>query len=110
MRFLIRLGISALAVLCFLSILLVATKGQALEHILYEDLTCEELRFSYSFNVEVLQDMILYYDGCKVFADEVLDGHPHGPLACEFIKEHTLFVRGIVNDIAAVYNIKCADK
>lgn len=109
MRYLIRLGVAGLALACILAILaMVATMSKSVETIQYDELTCDELVLSYRFNVEVLQDMLLYYDGCKVYADEVLSGHPHGPLVCEFIKEHALFVKGIAQDLADVYNIKCA--
>lgn len=109
--YLIRVGISALTLLSIGAILLlVTTKSDALESIIYEDLTCEELINGYNFNVNVLQDMMLYYDGCLSYIDETLDGHPHGALTCRFIREHGLFVQGIVNDIAAVFNIKCADE
>ncbi|KKK68406.1 hypothetical protein LCGC14_2944360 [marine sediment metagenome] len=107
----IRLGVCALALACALTVLaLVANSSEGLEGILYEDLTCEELAFSYSFNREVLEDMLVYHDGCLEFIDPELSGHDHGALGCSFIREHGLFVQGIVNDIAAVHNIKCADE
>lgn len=111
MTYLIRLGVSALAILCLGAVLLmVTTKSEALEHILYDDLTCDELLHSYDFNLNVMQDIVSYYDGCVAYTDEALDGNPHHKLTCEYIKEHALFVQGIVNDVAAVYNIKCADE
>ncbi len=33
----------------------------------------------------------------------------NGALSCQLIKEHAMFVQGTVNDLAAVFNIKCAD-
>lgn len=88
----------------------VATSSNGLESILYEDLTCEELVFSYGFNINVIEDMMKYHDGCVDYIDSDLFGHNHGALGCNFIREHGMFVQGIVNDVAAVYNIKCADK
>lgn len=105
----IRLGVCALALACVLAILLmVVTQAESLEQILYDELTCEELLHSYHFNIEVMSDMLVYHDGCLDYIDEALDSHGHGKLTCRFIKEHALFVQGIVNDVAAVYNIKCA--
>ena len=107
---LIRLGVCALALACALTILaLVTTSSKGLEGILYEDLTCEELLYSYSFNRNVLADMLKFHDGCLTYVDDKLAGHSHGKLGCSFLREHGIFVQGIVNDIAAVYNIKCAD-
>ena len=107
----IRIGVCALALACALTVLaLVVTSSKGLEGILYEDLTCEELAFSYSFNREVLEDMLVYHDGCLEFIDAELEGHDRGPLMCSFLREHGVFVQGIVNDVAAVFNIKCADE
>ncbi len=109
MSILIRLGVCALALACALAILLIAATGaKSLENIMYDELTCEELLHSYRFNITVMQDMMTYHDGCLDYIDTELDGHDHGKLTCAFIKEHALFVQGIVNDVAAVYNIKCA--
>ncbi len=88
---------------------MVATDSKGLESILYEDLTCKEMVFSYSFNIDILEDMLKYHDGCLEYIDSELLGHSHGALGCNFIREHGLFVQGIINDIVAVYNIKCAD-
>jgi hypothetical protein len=108
---LIRLGVCALALACALTVLaLIANQSKGLESFLLEDLTCEELTFSYGFNREVLEDMLKYYDGCLDFTDAKLEGHAHGALMCKFLKAHGVYVEGLVNDIAAVYNIKCADK
>ena len=108
---LIRLGLCALIVAGWLAfIMLIATDSKALESILYEDLTCKELVFGYSFNIDVIEDMLKYHDGCIEYIDSDLFGHNHGALGCNFLREHGLFVQGIVNDIVAVYNIKCADK
>ena len=101
-----KLAVYLLAVLCLISIF--ARVSTSLETIQYDELTCEELIHSYQFNITVMRDMMEYYDGCLDYIDETLDGHEHGKLTCEFIKEHALFVQGIVNDVAAVYNIKCA--
>jgi len=106
-----RLGICALALACSLALfMLAATSSKGLENILYENLTCKELVFSYSFNIDVIEDMLKYHDGCIDYIDSDLFGHNHGALGCNFLREHGLFVQGIVNDIVAVYNIKCADK
>ena len=111
MRFLIRLCVSALAILCLGAILLlVATQSRALESIIYEDLTCEELKHGYGFNKAVLSDLVSYYDGCVDYADSPASVGELDMLSCRFIREHATFVQGIVNDIASVYNIKCAVK
>ena len=108
---LIRLSVCALALTCALAVLaLVSTSSKGLEGILYEDLTCEALVFSWRFNREVLEDILVSYDNCLDYIDPELSGHDHGALGCSFIREHGLFVQGIVNDIAAVHNIKCADE
>lgn len=83
------------------------TNSNGLEYILYEDLTCDELVASYHFNYEVLEDMIKYHDECIDYIDPSLDGNPHGGLMCGYLKEHGIFVEGILNDLAAVHNIKC---
>ena len=107
----IRIGICALALACALTVLaLVVTDSEGLGFMLYEDLTCEEMVFSWRFNLEVLDDILVSYDNCLDYVDPELSGHDHGALGCAFIREHGLFVQGIVNDIAAVHNIKCADE
>ncbi len=107
----IRLGVCALALACALTVLaLVANKSKALEGILYEELTCEELVFGYHFNIDVIGDMLTYHDGCMAYVDPYTSGHDHDALGCSFLREHGLFVQGIVNDLVAVYNIKCADE
>ena len=69
----IRLAVCALALACALAALaLVSTSSKALENILYEDLTCEELVFSYKFNIEVIEDMLKYHDGCIEYTDSDL--------------------------------------
>ena len=106
-----RLYLWACAAICAVAVTaMVATDSEGLESLLYEDLTCEELVFSYSFNREVLEDIIKHYDGCIEYLDSPILGSPHSALGCMFLREHGVFVQGIVNDIAAVYNIKCADK
>ena len=86
-----------------------ATDSKGLESILYEDLTCEELVFSWRFNYEVLDDIVVSHDNCIDYIDPELSGHDYDALGCSFIREHGLFVQGIINDIVAVHNIKCAD-
>ena len=54
--------------------------------------------------------MLYYYDGCVDYADSPASVGPNDMLSCKFIREHATFVKGIVNDIASVYNIKCAVK
>ena len=111
MRYLIRLGVAALAILCLgVVLLMVVTQSKALDSILYEDLTCEELLHGYHFNKAVVSDMLYYYDGCVDYADSPASVGPNDMLSCKFIREHATFVKGIVNDIASVYNIKCAVK
>ena len=110
MTYLFRLGTCSFVVAAVLSVILfLSVPSKGLEDILYEDLTCEELLFGYNFNIEILQDMLNYYDGCIDYVDVTLDGHAYGALSCQLIKEHAMFVQGTVNDIAAVFNIKCAD-
>ena len=101
---------ATVAVCMAILLFFVATSSKGLDAILYEDLTCEELVFSYSFNREVLEDMLTYHDGCLTYIDSKLFGHNYGSLGCGFLREHGVFVQGIVNDVAAVFNIKCADK
>ena len=109
MKYLIRLAVTGLALACALAVLLiVVTRADSLETIQYDELTCDELIHSYHFNITVMQDTLTYHDGCLDYIDSTIDGHEHGKLTCEFIKEHATFVQGIVNDVAAVYNIKCA--
>ena len=64
----------------------------------------------YHFNKAVVSDMLYYYDGCVDYADSPASVGPNDMLSCKFIREHATFVKGIVNDIASVYNIKCAVK
>ena len=111
MKYLIRLGITGLALACILAILaMIATSSKSLENIMYEDLTCEELMHGYGFNKAVLSDIVAYYDGCVDYADSPASVGELDMLSCRFIREHATFVQGIVNDIASVYNIKCAVK
>ncbi len=105
----VQLGVYTLALVCVLAIfIIVANNAKGVESIQYDTLTCEELIHSYNFNRNVLNDMMTYYDGCMDYVKPSLDGHNHGELTCSWIREHGLFVQGIVNDLAAVYNIKCA--
>lgn len=102
-----RFSVRGLVVTCVLATLaMVAASSKA--SIQYDELTCDELLHSYHFNITVMRDIRDYYDGCVAYQDESIDTHNHGKLTCEFIKEHALFVEGIVNDLAGVYNIKCA--
>lgn len=112
MRYLPRLAVVAAVIAVWLWILVVFAAGpsNSLESIQYDELTCEELTFSYDFNKAVLEDMMTYHDGCLDFADSPASVGPHDYLSCRFIREHGLFVQGIVNDVAAVFNIKCANK
>ena len=97
-------------VICVIGIsVMVATSSKGLQDILYEDLTCEELVHSYNFNINTLLDTMQYYDGCLDYVDKTLDGNPHGELTCKFIREYGMFIQGIINDVADVYIIKCAD-
>lgn len=105
-----RIGAWVITAACLTVILFMAASSEGLQNILYEDLTCGELRFSYTFNRDVLDDMVEYHDLCLDYVDSGLSGHKHGSLGCKFIREHGKFVEGIVNDIAGVYNIKCASK
>ena len=98
----------ALIVLAILALVVTSSKGE--EIIIYEDLTCGQLMAGYEFNVNVLQDMIKYWDGCIDFANGPANADPHAMLRCDFIQEHATHVQGIANDIVAVFNIKCASQ
>ena len=101
-----KLAVYLLAVLCLIAMF--AKVSTSLETIQYDELTCDELAFSYTFNLAVVQDIMRYYDGCVDFADSPASVGPNDMLACKFVREHGLFVQGIINDIVGVYNIKCA--
>ena len=106
-----RLYLWACAAICAVAVTaIMVTDSEALESILYEDLTCEELVFSYHFNIDVIEDMLVYHDGCMVYIDPDISGHDHDALGCSFLREHGMFVQRIVNDLVAVHNIKCADE
>lgn len=100
-------GLIAMSVLML--VMVVAFRATALESIVYDELTCEELLFSYDFNKAVVDDMVDYHAGCVDFAEGRL-GTSNDVLSCRFIREHGLFVQGIANDLAATFNIKCANK
>jgi hypothetical protein len=102
-----RLAACGFGILIVLSILaLVVAQSKGAKTMLYEDLTCSQLIAGYEFNVNVLHDMVEYYNGCLDFADSPANTDPHAKLRCEFIKEHGIFVQGIANDLAAVFNAK----
>ena len=108
MKLLSRLGRAALSAACVFSIIaLCSYNSNALDGILYEDLTCEELVAGYQFNVAVMQEMASIYTECKAYPQA---DSPHHDLMCQFLKEHTLFVQGIANDLADVFNIKCVQE
>jgi hypothetical protein len=72
---------------------------------LYEDLTCEELVSAYAFEREMLDQIIQSWHDCNAF----YEGEPpeyHGDLHCALIKKDGVFVQGVANDLAAVYNAK----
>ena len=105
----VRVGVCGLAITCVLAILfLVALRSQGAETIIYEDLTCEQLIAGYEFNVNVLQDMVKYWDGCVEYANGPANADGHAMLRCDFIQDHATHVQGIANDIVEVFNIKCA--
>jgi len=111
MQYMYRLIVCSVVLLISLAILLFASsKVTALESIQYDELACEELIHGYEFNKAVLSDMMKYHDGCVDFADSPASVGSNDMLSCRFIREHGLFVQGIVNDLVAVFNIKCAVK
>ena len=106
-----RLGVCGLALVCVLAILfLVAFRSDAADFEgdwLYEDLTCEELVSGYEFEVEMLNQIKTLWLNCKAYADSPADTG-HGELHCALLKKEGQFVQGVANDLAAVFNIKCA--
>lgn len=116
MTFLVRLGVAGLALACALIVFALvvgdaSSDSDISEYVIqYDTLTCDELTYSYTFNLAVVRDIMRYYDGCVDYADSPASVGANDMLACRFIREHGLFVQGIINDIADVYNIKCATK
>ena len=105
-----RLGAAGLALACVLAILfLVAFQSKGADFDkdwLLEDLTCEELQSAYVFEREMLGQIVESWHACNAFYDCVDCNNEHGALHCALIKKEGLFVRGIVNDIADVFNTK----
>jgi hypothetical protein len=72
-----------------------------------DQLTCEELRSGYAFNVEILEDILKQYKGCLAFYTDAVDSPKHGDLHCALIRKEGMYVKGFTNDIVAVFNTKC---
>jgi hypothetical protein len=106
-----RLAVCAMAIVCILSILFFVTnqgKGADFDgDWLLEDLTCVELESGYEFEVEMLNQLVEAHNYCMAYAESPADAG-HGELHCALLRKEGLFVQGLANDLAAVYNIKCA--
>jgi hypothetical protein len=72
---------------------------------LYEELTCEELVSAYEFEREMLDQIKVAWGGCLAYADSTADAG-HGELHCALLRKEGVFVQGMVNDIADVFNAK----
>jgi hypothetical protein len=104
---LIRLGVAALAVTCLWFILIcvvdAANSADFDGDWLLEELTCEELREAYGFNLVVLDDLLSTYTNCVAYSQSPADTG-HGELHCALLRKHGEFVQGQTNDIVNVYN------
>lgn len=104
-----RLASCGLALVCVLAILfLVAFQSRSADFNsdwLLEDLTCEELVAGYNFEVEMLQQIKESYDGCITY-HQGSNSPPHGGVHCALLKKEGMFVEGLANDLAAVFNAK----
>lgn len=104
-----RLMACALGLACVLAILfIVAVKGKSADFDkdwLLEDLTCEELVSGYKFELEILSQIVESYNDCLAFYENSETSY-HGDLHCALIKKEGLFVQGMANDIAGVFNAK----
>jgi hypothetical protein len=74
---------------------------------LYEDLTCAELVEAHGFGSVMLDQIIYAHNQCMDYADSPADAG-YGRLHCELIEKEGRFVQGMVNDVADVFNAKCA--
>jgi hypothetical protein len=105
-----RLGVAGLALACVLAILfLVAFEIRSANFDgdwLYEELTCEELRSAYHFNREVLDQIQESWHQCNAYYDCEDCNNKHGALHCALIRKEGVFVQGMVNDLAGVFNAK----
>ena len=72
-----------------------------------DQLTCEELRSGYDFNVQILEDILNQYKECLAFYKDAVDSPKHGDLHCALIRKEGTYVKGFTNDIAGVFNTKC---
>jgi hypothetical protein len=73
-----------------------------------DQLTCEELASGYAFNVGILEEIHTQYRNCLLYYKDSVDSPPHGDLHCALIRKEGTYVRGLTNDIVAVFNTKCA--
>lgn len=109
----IKLGTWGLMLACTLAILfLVAFQSKGADFDgdwLLKDLTCEELKSAYRFEVEILNALGGVWRACKDYAESPAD-KGHGKLHCALLKKEGEFVKGVANDIAMVYNIKCGQE
>lgn len=112
----IRLGVAALALTCMLAVLFCvadSATSASLDDVLdgdwlYEELTCLELQEAYGFSSVMLDQIIYAHNQCMDYALSPADAG-YGRLHCELIEKEGRFVQGMVNDIATVFNTKCAE-
>ena len=104
-----RIAAIAFGLACaMLVLMIVVSKSNAADFNsdwLLEDLTCSELISGYTFELEVLKDLVSLYDECLDFYTGT-NATPHGDLHCALLKKEGEFVLGLTNDIAAVFNAK----
>jgi hypothetical protein len=109
-----RLFVCAFAITCTLVALFFATQSGGADFSsdwLLEDLTCEELISGYHFEVEMLDQLKGAWQSCMTYSMSPADAG-FGVLHCALLKKEGIFVQGMANDLAAVYNAKpeCTDK
>ena len=106
---LVRLGVAALAVTCVWFILICVVDAANSTDFdgdwLLEDLTCAELTEAYGFSRVMLDQIIITHNGCMDYAASPADAGL-GYLHCALIRKEGVFVQGMVNDIANVFNAK----
>ena len=102
-----RLALGFTVVLGILFLVVFECKGADFDNDwLYEELTCEELRYAYTFEREMLDQTIQSWHQCNAYYDCEDCNSKHGALGCALIRKDGEFIQGVVNDIADVYNVK----
>ena len=105
-----RLAACALALVCVLAVMFLVvfqSRGADFDSDwLLEDLTCEELVSGYDFEIEMMKQIKASWYSCKAYAESPADTG-QGELHCALLKKEGLFLQGVINDLAAVHNIKC---